>query len=108
SGTEPLERGLKRYRRRHARGLAGHTRMILDYAGGRKINAGEKLLFSAASYDARTGRVFEAFGARHIGPVRMLATGVPLAVLAHARRATGTGPHRAGAAAQPLPAPPPR
>jgi menaquinone-9 beta-reductase len=107
-GTEPLERGLKRYRRRHARGLAGHTRMILDYAGGRKINAGEKLLFSAASYDARTGRVFEAFGARHIGPVRMLATGVPLAAFAHARRSIGTGPPRAGAAAQPLPAPPPR
>jgi flavin-dependent dehydrogenase len=107
-GTEPLERGLKRYRRRHARGLAGHTRMILDYADGRKINAGEKLLFSAASYDARTGRVFEAFGARHIGPARMLATGVPLAALAHARRAIGTGPHRAGAAAQPLPVPPPR
>ncbi len=108
SGTEPLERGLKRYRRRHASGLGGHTKMILDYAGGRKINAGEKFIFSAASYDERTGRVFESFGARHIGPVRMLATALPLAGLAHARRAIGTGPRRAGAAAQPLPVPPPR
>ncbi|MFZ2113880.1 MAG: hypothetical protein WAU77_09130, partial [Solirubrobacteraceae bacterium] len=99
---------LKRYRRRHARGLAGHTRMILDYAGGRKINAGEKFIFSAASYDERTGRVFEAFGARHIGVARMFATAVPLAALAHARRAIGTGPRQGGAAAQPLPAPPPR
>jgi flavin-dependent dehydrogenase len=86
SGAESMEKGLKRYRRRHARGLGGHTRMILDYATGRKINGGEKLLFSAASYDERTGRVFEAFGSRNIGPVRMLATGVPLAMLATARR----------------------
>ncbi|MGA9874398.1 MAG: NAD(P)/FAD-dependent oxidoreductase [Solirubrobacteraceae bacterium] len=107
-GAEPLERGLKRYRRRHARGLGGHTRMILDYADGRKISAAEKFIFSAASYDERTGRVFEAFGTRNIGPVRMLATGLPLAGLAHARRAIGTGPRRAGAAAQPLPAHPPR
>ncbi len=107
SGAEPLEQGLKRYRRRHARGLGGHTRMVLDYANGRKINAGEKLIFSAASYDERTGRVFEAFGSRNIGPVRMLATAVPLAALAHARRSIGTGPRRGGAAAQPLPAHPP-
>lgn len=86
AGAEPLERGLKRYRRRHARGLGGHTRMILDYATARKLNRGEKMLFSAASYDLRTARVFEAFGSRNIGPVRMLATGIPLAMVATARR----------------------
>ncbi|HEY7891884.1 MAG TPA: NAD(P)/FAD-dependent oxidoreductase [Solirubrobacteraceae bacterium] len=86
SGAEPLEDGLKRYRRHHARGLGGHTRTILDYATGRKMNMGERMLFSAASYDERTGRVFEAFGSRNIGPVRMLAQGVPLAMLATARR----------------------
>jgi menaquinone-9 beta-reductase len=85
-GSESLERGLRRYRRRHARGLKGHTREILDYATGRKINAGERLFFSMASYDERTARVFEAFGSRNIGPGRMLATGIPLAVLARARR----------------------
>jgi menaquinone-9 beta-reductase len=108
SGAEPLERGLKRYRRRHTRGLGGHTRMILDYASGRKVNAGEKFIFSAASYDERTGRVFEAFGSRNIGPARMFATAVPLAALAHARRAIGTGPPQADAATGPLPAHPPR
>jgi flavin-dependent dehydrogenase len=87
SGSESLERGLRRYRRRHSRGLKGHTREILDYATGRKLNAGERLFFSAASYDERTARVFEAFGSRSIGPARMLATGIPLAMLANARHA---------------------
>jgi 2-polyprenyl-6-methoxyphenol hydroxylase-like FAD-dependent oxidoreductase len=87
SGSESLERGLRRYRRRHSRGLKGHTREILDYATGRKLNAGERLFFSAASYDERTARVFEAFGSRSIGPARMLATGMPLAMLANARHA---------------------
>lgn len=108
SGAEPLERGLKRYSRRHARGLGGHTRMILSYAAGRKINLGERMIFSAASYDERTSRVFEAFGSRNIGPRRMLSTAVPLAMLAHARRSIGTDPRREVAAAQPLPARPPR
>jgi menaquinone-9 beta-reductase len=99
-GSEPLERGLRRYRRRHARGLKGHTREILDYATGRKINPGERLLFSTASYDERTARVFEAFGSRNIGPGRMLATGIPLAVLANARRSVS---RRAASRSRPTP-----
>jgi 2-polyprenyl-6-methoxyphenol hydroxylase-like FAD-dependent oxidoreductase len=103
-GAESVDRGLQRYRRRHARGLKGHTREILDYATGRKINAGEKLFFSAASYDERTAKVFEAFGSRNIGPGRMLATGIPLAVLATARRSvSGKGPRSAVAAGQARP-----
>jgi menaquinone-9 beta-reductase len=96
SGAESMHKGLERYRRRHARGLGGHTRMILDYATARKINSGEKILFSAASYDERTGRVFEAFGSRNLGPARMFATGVPLALLATARHsiAKRTSPAR--------------
>jgi flavin-dependent dehydrogenase len=108
SGVEPLERGLKRYRRRHARRLAGHTHMILDYASGRKVNAGEKFIFSAAGFDARTGRVFEAFGSRNIGPARMLATALPLAALAHTRRSIATGLRRGNVAAGTLPVHPPR
>ncbi|MFZ1155997.1 MAG: NAD(P)/FAD-dependent oxidoreductase [Solirubrobacteraceae bacterium] len=99
-GAESLQQGLKRYRRRHARGLKGHTREILDYASGRKINAGEKLFFSTASYDERTARVFEAFGSRNIGPTRMLATGVPLAMFANARRSISK---RAGARSRSVP-----
>jgi 2-polyprenyl-6-methoxyphenol hydroxylase-like FAD-dependent oxidoreductase len=107
-GVESLEQGLQRYRRRHSRALKGHTRGILDYATGRKINRGERLFFSAASYDARAARIFEAFGSRHIGPARALATGIPIAALATARRAvtqrrssrplSETGPPPVGAA----------
>jgi menaquinone-9 beta-reductase len=85
-GLESLEKGLTRYRRRHARGLGGHTRMILDYATGRKMNGGERMLFAAAASDEHTARVFEAFGSRNIGPLRMFATAMPLAMLATARR----------------------
>ena len=100
-GAESLERGLKRYRRRHARGLGGHTRVILDYATGRKLNGGEKMLFAAAANDERTARVFEAFGSRNIGPLRMFATGIPLAMLATARRSLA-GRARPGSAKEVL------
>lgn len=84
-GSEPLARGLARYRRRHARGLRAHAAVIYDYAGGRKFNPGERLLFSAAARDERLAGVMEAFGSRNIGPARMFATGIPLALAAHAR-----------------------
>ncbi|MGA9285873.1 MAG: NAD(P)/FAD-dependent oxidoreductase [Solirubrobacteraceae bacterium] len=107
SGVEPLERGLQRYRRRHARGLKGHTKEILSYATGRKINLGEKLFFSAAAHDERTAKVFEAFGSRNIGPGRMLATGIPLAVLATARRSFNErGPRPTAATGQVRQVPP--
>ena len=81
-----LEHGLKRYRRRHARGLRGHALLMYDYAGGRKLNLGERFLMSAAvSGDERLGRTFEAFATRCIGPARMFASGVPRAALVHAR-----------------------
>lgn len=103
SGAESMEKGLKRYRRRHARGLGGHTRVILDYATGRKMNGGEKMLFSAAASDERTAKVFDAFGSRNIGPARMFATGIPLAMLATARRSilkrTGSRAHPSAVAA---------
>jgi menaquinone-9 beta-reductase len=80
-----LERGLKRYRRRHARGLRGHAALIYDYAGGRRFNAGERLLFSAATRDGRLARTFEAFGSRSIGPARMFASTLPRAIVVNAR-----------------------
>jgi 2-polyprenyl-6-methoxyphenol hydroxylase-like FAD-dependent oxidoreductase len=81
-----LARGLKRYRRRYGRALRGHAAMIYDFAGGRKFNPGERLLFSAATFDEGMARVTEAFGSRNIGPARMLLTGAPRALAAHARR----------------------
>ena len=86
-GTEPLAQGLKRYRRRHARGLRGHAALMYDYAGGRKISPPERLLFSSAARDERLGRTFEAFGTRSIGPARMFATTIPRAVYVNTRHA---------------------
>jgi menaquinone-9 beta-reductase len=88
-GAESLEQGLERYRRRHSRGLKGHTREILNYATGRKINLGERLFYSAASHDERSARVLMAFGSRNIPPSRMFATGIPAVLLATARRSVG-------------------
>jgi menaquinone-9 beta-reductase len=89
-----LARGLARYRRRHARALRGHAAMIYDFAGGRKFNPGERLLFSAATFDEGMARVTEAFGSRNIGPARMLLTGAPRALAAHARRSLSRSPAR--------------
>jgi menaquinone-9 beta-reductase len=95
-GEEELEAGLRRYRRTHARHLRGHAWMIHDYATGRKLQAPEKLLFSGAARDPRAAAVFDAFGARQIGPARMMATGIPLAILANTRYALGRRRQRPG------------
>jgi 2-polyprenyl-6-methoxyphenol hydroxylase-like FAD-dependent oxidoreductase len=81
AGSEPLERGLKRYRRRHARKLRGHAALIYDGAGGRRFNRGEKGLFYAASHDERVAGVMEAFATRNIGPAQMFATTLPRTTL---------------------------
>lgn len=86
-GAEPLQHGLKRYRRRHARGLRGHAMLMYDYAGGRKMTPPERLLFSGAARDERMARIFEAFGTRSIGPARMFATTIPRAMFVNARHA---------------------
>jgi hypothetical protein len=95
-----LERGLRRYRRRHARGLRGHAQMIYDYAGGRPFNPAERVLFSAAARSERLARTFEAFGTRNIGPARMLASGLPGALAVNARHALRA---RRGSAGAPAP-----
>jgi menaquinone-9 beta-reductase len=97
-GAEPLEQGLERYRRRHARGLRGHTLTILDFAGGRKFNPGERLIFSAATRDERLGRTFEAFGSRNIGPLRAFPRMIPRAVYVNARHALRGGDAGSGRA----------
>jgi 2-polyprenyl-6-methoxyphenol hydroxylase-like FAD-dependent oxidoreductase len=99
AGSRALARGLKRYRRRHARALRGHAALIYDFAGGRKFNPGERVLFSAATFDQGVARITEAFGSRNIGPARMLLTGAPRALVAHARRSLS---RRARGPAQPL------
>jgi len=88
-GEADLEAGLRRYRRKHARRLNGHAWMIHDYATGRKMQPPERILFSGAARDPRAAAVFDAFGTRQIGPARMMATGMPLAIAANVRYALG-------------------
>jgi 2-polyprenyl-6-methoxyphenol hydroxylase-like FAD-dependent oxidoreductase len=85
-GREPLRRGLARYRRRHARALRGHAMMIYDYASGRKFSPAERLLFSGAARDERLSGVMEAFGTRNIGPLQMMASALPRALMVRAGR----------------------
>jgi 2-polyprenyl-6-methoxyphenol hydroxylase-like FAD-dependent oxidoreductase len=87
AGAEPLEKGLKRYRRRHARKLGGHAMMMRDYTSGRKFNRGEKGLFFAASNDDRVAATMEAFATRNIGPARMFASTLPRTTLFTTRHA---------------------
>jgi 2-polyprenyl-6-methoxyphenol hydroxylase-like FAD-dependent oxidoreductase len=86
-GAEPLAAGLERYRRRHAKGLKGHTAVMLDYSSGRRFNPGERLIFSAAVRDDRVAAIFEAFGTRRIGPERAFPQLLPLSLAVHARSA---------------------
>jgi menaquinone-9 beta-reductase len=102
AGRKDLGRGLARYSRRYARKLRGHAMMIHDYAGGRKMTPPERLLFSAATESERLAAVMEAFGTRNMGPAQMMARGMPLALLAGARRTLrrrGSTPAHAQAAA---------
>jgi 2-polyprenyl-6-methoxyphenol hydroxylase-like FAD-dependent oxidoreductase len=90
AGEEPLQAGLSRYRRRHRRGLRGHATLINDYASGRKMRPGERLIFSAAARDRRLAETFDAFGTRCIGPARAFASMIPRAMAVNARYAFGS------------------
>ncbi len=84
-GQEPLQRGLQRYRRRYSRALHGHAAMIHDYAGGRKLNAVERVLFSCAARDERLALTFTAMATRNITPARALAASLPRVAMISAR-----------------------
>jgi flavin-dependent dehydrogenase len=86
-GEESLDRGLRRYRRRYSRQLRGHAFMIHDYANGRKMNLGERLLFSAAARDPKVAIAFDEFGTRQSGPAKMMATAMPRAAAVNLRHA---------------------
>jgi len=86
-GAEPLERGLKRYRRRHRRELRLHAAQIHDYASGRRFVLPERLLMSAAAGDPEIAARFDAFATRRTPPPRALAAILPRALLFNARRA---------------------
>jgi menaquinone-9 beta-reductase len=84
---DALDDGLAAYRKRYAKGLNGHARMMVNYATGRRLTAGERMIFSATTRDAKLAATFDAFGSRRIGPGRMLATSLPRAMMVNARHA---------------------
>jgi flavin-dependent dehydrogenase len=72
-GSEDLEKGLRRYRRRHRRQLGMHARLIHDYSTGRKFDRFEQLMMSTAVRDPKAAALFEDVGTRRVTPPRALA-----------------------------------
>ncbi len=85
AGEELLEHGLKRYRRRHKRRLAGHAFMVNDYATGRSLSRGERALFAAAARDPEVAARFDRFATRQVGPTRTLAVTIPRSIVVNLR-----------------------
>lgn len=88
-GSEPLARGLGRYRRRHRHELAGHAFAIHDYSSGRRFQLPERLMMSAACEDPRLAATLDAFATRRIRPGQAMARALPRLVATRARRAVG-------------------
>lgn len=64
---------LRHYQRQHAKMFAGHRFLINDFSNRLSLNAIEKLMFSAATKDARMARHLSRFVARIDGPMKFLA-----------------------------------
>jgi 2-polyprenyl-6-methoxyphenol hydroxylase-like FAD-dependent oxidoreductase len=86
-GEESLDRGLTRYRRRHARELRGHAFFIHDYATGRRFRPAERMMFSAAARDPKVATTFDELGTRRIKPGRMFVKIVPRSIAVNTRHA---------------------
>jgi 2-polyprenyl-6-methoxyphenol hydroxylase-like FAD-dependent oxidoreductase len=87
AGSEPLARGLERYRRRHARELRGHASLVNGYATGRPLDPFERLLFSSAARDPKVAAAFDELGTRRKRPERILPRILPRALAVNARHA---------------------
>ena len=72
-GDEPLERALRRYRRRHRAQLIGHHRLISIDSKAGPPSPIERLFFSAAVRDPATARHLHDFATRKIRPRQFLA-----------------------------------
>lgn len=89
AGSEPLDRGLARYRRRHGRRLRGHYTMIHDYATGRPMQAAERFFFRAAAADPRLAGAFGSYAARCNGLGRFAIEALPRVASIGLREAAG-------------------
>jgi flavin-dependent dehydrogenase len=85
-GREPLEKGLRRYRRHHRRRLGMHARLIHDYSTGRKFDRIERLMIDAAVRDPKAAALFEAVGTRRVTPPQVLAPMAMRIAVVNARR----------------------
>lgn len=105
-GEEQLAEGLRRYRRHRSRELRLHSYLIHDYATGRSLRPGERMMFAAAARDPKAAALFEELGTRQPHVARTMARTLPRAVavnLRHARqrrRDTRGGSRSGGAPAQ--------
>lgn len=70
------EPGLRRYAAQHRRILAGHHRLMSDYADGRGFNPVERLLYAAAVRDPVIARHVVEFGERRMSVHEFLAPSV--------------------------------
>jgi flavin-dependent dehydrogenase len=95
-GSEPLDKGLRRYRRRHRARLGMHARLIHGYSTGRKFDPVERLMMSTAVRDPKAAALFEAVGTRRATPQRVLMPMAARILAANLRSlaspAQGTGP----------------
>lgn len=74
-GEDP-DPSLQRYAARHRQALAGHHRLMSDYAGGRAFNPVERLLYAAAVRDPRVARHVVEFGERRMNVRQFLSPGM--------------------------------
>ena len=74
-GEDP-DPSLRRYAARHRQALAGHHRLMSDYADGRAFNPVERLLYAAAVRDPRVARHVVEFGERRMNVRQFLSPGM--------------------------------
>jgi 2-polyprenyl-6-methoxyphenol hydroxylase-like FAD-dependent oxidoreductase len=87
AGEESMDKGLSRYRRRHAKELRGHTFFMHDYSKGRRFNPAERMMFAAAARDSKSAAILDSYATRQIGPAQMLPRVVPRAIAVNTRHA---------------------
>jgi menaquinone-9 beta-reductase len=85
-GLEPLENGLRRYRKRHRRQLGMHAFLIHDAANGRKLKPTERLMMATAAQDPEAAALVEELATRQTTPPRLLAPMIGRMLATQARR----------------------
>jgi 2-polyprenyl-6-methoxyphenol hydroxylase-like FAD-dependent oxidoreductase len=89
SGSEPLDRGLELYRRRHRHELRGHAYFIHDFATGRRLRSPERFSLAAAARDPELATTIDAYATRCIKPGQMFKRTIPRSLAVNARHAFG-------------------